>query len=184
MKRIILLCAGIFLPILFLSAQNENKDEDKEKKNKFDPSKITVDGNVGINTNNGVLNIVLSPQVSYPVLEKLYVGLGPNLSYVSDLTSSNISFNYGGNVFSRFFFTKNIYAQAESELLNFQSGIDANGTPIRKWTNSILLGGGYNKSIGNGISASFTVLYIVNHNAGSSPYNSPLVIRGGVNKRF
>lgn len=179
MNKLVLLCIGLLSHSLFLSAQQK-----EEEKSGFDPSKIIVDGNVGVNTSNGFLNVTLSPQISYPLLPKLYVGLGPNLSYVQDLATTNSTFNYGGNVFSRFFITPEIYAQAESELLNYESGFDSNGLPSRSWSNSILLGAGYNKNIGNSVNASFTFLYIVNYNSDTSPYRSPIVLRGGINKSF
>ena len=169
------------LSFLIITSFSFSQDDDKKG---FDASKVRVDGNVGVNIDNSILNISFLPLISHEILPKWSLGFGPNVTYVQNLSTSNSSLSYGGNIFTRYSILPELYLQAESEWLNFESGFNPDGIATRTWTNSILLGAGYNKSLGNGLNASLTFLYIVNYDPATSPYNNPVIVRGGINKSF
>ena len=88
---------------------------------------------------------------------------------------------YGGGVFARQRLITRIFAHAEWEHVNHQSGLFID-PPQRTWTPLLWIGGGYYRGLSDRLGAGFTVLYDVTENP-ASPYDNP-TFRGGLSLGF
>lgn len=175
MKKLALTTITILSLITGTFAQEQ--DDYKERRNILD--RFYYGGGIGFDITSNGINISALPRVGYKVTNNFSVGVGLTYQYIS---RDNLSVtNYGGNVFSRYNITQEIFAHAEYEYLNFQYYLPTR-QKTRKGYNSMLVGGGYYKPFGGRAAANVTVLYnlLYDPNEVNQPYNSPLVIRGGV----
>ena len=166
----------LFFAFAFLGnqtfAQETPKEEDGLKK---ELDKLVFGGTGGLQF--GTVTLVnVAPTVAYPVQPRWLVGFGPNYTYYSDSRIDLRSSIYGGSVFTRYFFTESLFGHAEYESLNGEWFIDRD----RFWANSILLGGGYNYRIANGVG--INIMGLLNLSGEEfSPYGRGPIFRGGVN---
>ncbi|MCC5945005.1 MAG: hypothetical protein JJT94_08710 [Bernardetiaceae bacterium] len=149
--------------------------------------RIYFGGNLGFGFGT-VTFVDISPIAGYRITEGFSLGAGFTYQYWrnnlwgSGPLASRYSV-YGGRLFARQFVVENIFVQAEFESLN---SIDATSDPSsrgigRGWFSSFFLGAGYAAPVGQGRTA-FTImaLYNLTRNPQRSLYQSPLVIRGGI----
>jgi len=129
--------------------------------------------------------VSVSPQIGYRITAKLIGGTGFTYRYTNyKLYSPSIKLHdYGVNPFLRFTVYRNIFIQTEYEYLNYEFPYSQSET-VRKDFNSFLAGGGFVQPIGQKVSFYIMALYNFSYNdtrTSYSPYNSPLVIRAGIN---
>lgn len=134
--------------------------------------------------------ISVSPQIGYAITRKLIAGTGFTYRYTKyKYYSPSITLNdFGVNPFLRFTVYRNIFIQTEYEYLNYEFP-DYNagvlGETTRKNFNSFLAGGGFVQPIGQKVSFYIMALYNFSYRDPDpteyTPYNSPLIIRAGIN---
>ncbi len=157
---------------IVLTAQNNHKEENERIRKLPFKDRLTfmMGGGINFGTAFGTnyTNINLMPQVGYRIDSRLTAGIGANLQY---LKYNNVSaLVYGGNLFTRYQVTDNLFAQAQYEVLNY-SYMARQG-----WNDYLMVGGGYSTGTGLYISAYYLLKYPVNNNI----YGAPYVIRVGM----
>jgi hypothetical protein len=165
LKNILFFCIFLYTAP-FALPQNQNDDTEKE-----DLSKLTFRQRLVYNIGGGVTfgtitNVNLLPQIGYRITPRLISGIGGNFQYYRDnrFTGNNEFIVYGGNAFSRFFITPNLFAQAEYQALVYNNTLG----------NYAMIGGGFMPDSHFFISAYYLLLYPTNN-----IYGVPYVLRVG-----
>jgi hypothetical protein len=145
---------------------------------KSGPSKIYYGGTVTVSFGN-TSRLGIFPMVGYKLTPKISGGAELGYEYVSYGNNQN-THNYGGSIFGRFRVGRNLYATAEYQNLNYEIFTTPNSSK-REWVPAMLLGGGYVKGLGKGMSVYGEVLFDVLQ-ADNSPYKNwePIVNVGVV----
>jgi hypothetical protein len=92
--------------------------------------------------------------------------------------------DYGGSVFGQWFLTSYFFLGAEYELLSYEY-LRFDLTSDRDTFSSVLAGGGVAVPIGRKSAFYSSVLYNFSYDSDeTSPYDSPVVLRGGIAVRF
>jgi len=118
------------------------------------------------------------PMIGYKLTPKISGGAEFGYEYVSYGSNQN-THNYGGSVFGRFRVGRNLYAHAEYQTMNYEI-FNSRNSSSREWVPALLVGGGYVKGLGKGMSAYGEVLFDLLQ-ADNSPYNSwDPIVRFGV----
>ncbi|MFM7176524.1 MAG: hypothetical protein ACKO0X_03765 [Bacteroidota bacterium] len=146
-------------------------------------------GNLGLQFGSATY-IDLSPLVGYKITEKLSAGLGITYIYYNIKESANNygyeTSIYGGRVFGRYHFLDNLFAHAETEVLNMEVPARISGTNqytlVRENITSVLAGGGYAQPIGERSALVMMLLWNFNEDQ-YSPYQNP-IFRIGFNAGF
>ncbi len=147
--------------------------------------RIVTGGGFGLSFGNVQDFVSVSPMIGYRVTAKLIAGTGFTYRYTNyKIVSPSIKLNdYGINPFLRFTVYKNIFIQTEYEYLNYEYPITSRET-FRRDFNSFLAGGGFVQPVGQKLSFYIMALYNFSYTSsqrGYSPYDSPLIIRAGIN---
>jgi hypothetical protein len=147
--------------------------------------RIVTGGGFGLSFGNVQDFVSVSPMIGYRVTARLIAGTGFTYRYTSyKFFKPSIKLNdYGVNPFLRFTVYKNIFIQTEYEYLNYEFPT-SNRETFRRNFNSFLAGGGFVQPVGGKVSFYILALYnfsYANSQTGYSPYDSPLVIRAGIN---
>lgn len=148
--------------------------------------RIVTGGGFGLGFGNTQDFVSLSPIIGYSVTRKFLVGSGFTYRYTRfKLVTPSISFNdYSINPFARFTIYKGFFVQTEFEHLNYQLLTGQGTEKTRRDYNSFLAGGGFIQPMGNRSSFFVMALYNFSYTASDAfytPYQSPWVIRAGVN---
>jgi hypothetical protein len=132
----------------------------------------TVTVSFGSTTSFGVF-----PMVAYKLTPKISAGVEAGYEHVS-YNSDQSTDSYGGGIFGRMRIGRNLYAHAEYQNINYEVFHTLN-TSSREWVPSVLLGGGYIRSLGGRMSVYGEVLFDVLQDD-NSPYNDwePIVSFG------
>lgn len=148
--------------------------------------RIVTGGGFGLSFGSYQDFISVSPQIGYRVTARLIAGTGFTYRYTNyKYFRPSIKLNdYGVNPFLRFTVYKNIFIQTEFEYLNYEFPVSTQET-TRKDFNSVLVGGGFVQPVGEKISFYIMALYNISYKSRIAneytPYDSPLVIRAGIN---
>lgn len=148
--------------------------------------KIYVGGGVGLNLNANVTSYSVSPYAGYKLTDRLSPGLRFTYQHTR-FSQTNFRVNSVGlGPFVRYQINDKFFAYTEYEYLNFKvTNPSLSNEASRENFNSFFVGGGMSQPIGR--SAAFNVIFLYNllYNDGTnSPYNSPIVIRGGIDLGF
>jgi hypothetical protein len=163
-KNILFFCF-FFSTALQVFPQNAEDDPDALSKKTFKERLVyNVGGGITFGT---ITNIQVLPQVGYRITPRLTSGIGGNLIYFRDnrFTTNNQFLLYGGNVFTRYSLTPELFTQVEYQALAYSGTVGHYG----------LIGGGYMPGTGLFISAYYLFMYPDNNNI----YGAPYVIRVG-----
>ncbi len=161
----------LILAVLGVSAQNKLSD------------RIYFGGGFGLSAGSDVTNISLSPQVGYKITERYSAGVGITYQYVKIRGFDSSINNYGWSVFNRYNITRQFFAYAEYENLQFEFFTSTSPERTsRQGFNSLLIGGGYSEALAGRASFSVAALYNVLYDPAdlTQPYDSPWVVRAGV----
>jgi hypothetical protein len=116
-----------------------------------------------------------SPFVGYKITPQFSTGIGAKYIYIGS-KQANLAYSvYGGNIFSRYKFTENLFAHSEFEVLRAYD-LDSNSPTQGERTTvpMFFAGAGYSSSIGGVITLQIMLLYdFINHI--NSPYQSGYV---------
>lgn len=162
LKNIFLFCLLFCTSSLLKATEYNSPDSGKSQSLLKDRIRFSLGGGLVVGT---YTNISLMPQLGYQITDRWISGVGATILYYKN-TINNIPGNYiyGGNVFTRYHLTTELFAQAEYQYMNFNE----------RWSDYGLIGGGYT----NGM-AYISAYYALKQPSSGSIYPSPIVIRGG-----
>ncbi|NJO90278.1 MAG: hypothetical protein HC831_16030, partial [Chloroflexia bacterium] len=164
----------LFLVLIITQINAQYYEQPKEKPSFRD--KIFFGGGLGLQFGS-VTAIDVSPIVGYKITERFHAGLGFSYSYFkyNDYTPSIDFSAYSGSIFTRFFLTESLFAQAEVEALNTEVFTSFNPVDsYRKWIDSYLVGGGYFQRIGQRSGVYIMILWNLNETE-FTPYSNPIM---------
>ncbi len=179
--------------------KEQGKSEEHQKPPKQKSSflrKIFIGGGFGAGFGDYTY-INIAPVIGYRFTPKLSAGLRLMYQYTTfdyfDL-QSNKTKKYNGNdfgigIYSRLRIIGPVYLQAEYEHLSYDA-LYYDGRSGRDNFNSLMAGGGIVQNVGGKVGVYLTVLYNFSYdsfdqtNVWRFPYNSPWVVRLGVNAGF
>jgi len=160
----------------FLSVKGQDKQAFKDR--------LYYGGNVVFSINSVSTVLGASPLVGYKITDKLSAGVGISYFFYSfkyGFERFNTSI-YGGNIFSRFIVTDNLFLQTEFHIVNTDA---VTYDPIndvlstgRKNVPIWYVGGGLRQPIGANTYVSMSILYDLIDDI-NSPYTNP-IFRGGL----
>jgi hypothetical protein len=148
--------------------------------------RIVTGGGMGLGFGSGQDFFSISPVIGYQITRKLMAGTGFTYRYTNyKYYKPSIKLkDYGVNPFARFTVYRNIFLQTEYEYLNYEFPLSVRET-TRKGFGSFLAGGGFIQPLGKKVGLYFMALYNFSYKTPRlgeySPYDSPLVIRAGIN---
>ena len=156
------------------SADNPGNNEQAEKKSIKD--KLYFGGNLGIQF--GTITLInVSPVVGLAVTNNFSIGVGLTYQFYQDNNpyygSRYRSHMFGGRGYARYYIFRDLFAQAEYEMLNFDV-LNTFGDPERVTLHSYFIGGGYRQWIGQRAFMSFTILWNLNEDP-FYPYANPVI---------
>jgi hypothetical protein len=164
----------VFLGMIAGTAFCQNTSDTAANK-KFSKENISF----GFNYHLQVSHLDIAPILVIPIKEKIYVGCGINYLYHYRNSLRKGKSSMGFNVFSRFFFMKNIYGHAEylySDVA-YLNLLVYEYYRVRKA--DFFLGGGYRQPITDKTDAYLTLLVNLNHSA-ESPYKNTILFKAGL----
>lgn len=183
MKRRLTFIAVLIIFVSFtIEAQYKPKSsrQSKSSYNKsegFSFDRLYFGGGGGFSGGTDFINLSVSPLIGYKITEQFSAGLQITYQYVK-IIDTRIN-NYGGGPFLRYNFSDKLFGYTEYEYLNF--GFQTRGEIQRESFNSWFAGIGYSEAVGDKAAVNILVLYnLLYSDGGNSPYQSPLVIRGGL----
>lgn len=181
----------LFISITGLLQAQSKKGDSYDQSLKGVPLKerIVVGGGLGLSFGSAQDFFSVSPMIGYRVTERMLAGTGITYRYTKyKYYSPAIKLtDYGFNPFVRYTVFNGIFLQAEYEYLNYEFPVTIE-TTTRKGYNSFLAGGGFVQPIGD--KAAFYVVALYNFSYQSvqpgeySPYDNPLILRGGITLGF
>ncbi|MEA3494562.1 MAG: hypothetical protein U9R42_00820 [Bacteroidota bacterium] len=183
-KKILLLSISLSLLTFTLLAQEDysREKDDKYSNDKSFSQKLNWGGGAGMQF-GAKTYIEISPKVSYPITEKLYVGGGITYIYYKFDWDKLIGYGgvskssvYGGSLFTQDMIYNNIFTHIEYEALSFEYYDVTISDYNRQWVGSFFVGGGFRQAFGKNGYLQLMLLYNLNHQA-LSPYSSPWVPR-------
>ena len=179
--------ARFFAVIFLISASVTVFSQGKNNSLKGMPLKdrIVTGGGLGLGFGSVQDFFSVSPMIGYRLTARLLAGTGVTYRYTNyKVVKPSIRLNdYGVNPFLRFTFYRNIFLQTEYEYLNYEFPVTYVETTRRSF-DSFMAGGGFIQPIGQRMAFYLMALYNFSYqeqNAQYSPYDSPIVIRAGIN---
>lgn len=151
--------------------------------------RIVTGGGFGLSFGRTSDYFSVSPVIGYRLTNRLLGGTGITYRYENhkNFTPRLTTHGYGANPFLRFTVYKNIFIQTEYEHLNYEFPVITNGQleTARQNFNYVLGGGGFIQPLGKNVFFYLIALYNFSYTEPSgtqySPYNRPVIVRGGIN---
>lgn len=180
----------LLLSCIALSVQaqsNRNDAYDSNLKGVPLKERIVVGGGLGFSFGSQQDFISVSPLVGFKVTERLLTGASFTYRFTKyKIYNPAIKLtDYGISPFLRYTVFKGIFLQTEYEYLNYEFPITQTESR-REGYSSFLAGGGFLQPIGD--KAAFYLLAMYNFSYRDSgvysPYDSPLILRGGITIGF
>jgi hypothetical protein len=146
--------------------------------------RIVTGGGLGLGFGSVQDYVSVSPMIGYRLTARLLAGTGVTYRYTNyKVFRPSLKLNdYGVNPFLRFTVYRNIFIQTEYEYLNYEYPLASRET-TRMNFDSYMAGGGFIQPLGNRLSFYLMALYNFSYDDLDpySPYDSPFVIRAGIN---
>ncbi len=183
MKKI-LITGIIVLAGFYGFAQNGNEITERSSFR----DRVFFGGNLGLAFGD-VTFVEVAPLVGYRVTDKLSTGVQIQYRYRNDKRFSQDleASDYGFNLFARYNLASPFFLQAEYEYLNFEFiTLTPDRNTFREGFSSVLVGGGIAQPLGRNAFFIITALYNLSYDDSEqvSPYDSPLILRVGINLGF
>lgn len=187
-KRSILMLRSIAILLLAIASTGSALGQGENNSLKGTPVKerIVTGGGFGLGFSSVQDYFSLSPVIGYQLTRKLMAGTSITYRFTNYkyYTPSLKLRDYAANPFVRFTVYKNIFLQSEYEYLNYEFPTSITET-TRQDFSSFLAGGGFIQPLGRKVGIYVMALYNFSYQTpvqGSySPYNSPIIIRAGIN---
>jgi hypothetical protein len=148
--------------------------------------RIVTGGGLGLGFGSNQDFISVSPVIGYAITRKIIAGSGFTFRYTNyKFYNPSIKLiDYAVNPFVRYTIYRGIFVQTEFEYLNYEVPITAHES-TRMNFNSFMAGGGVVQPVGDKAALYVMVLYNFSYRNPTTntytPYDSPLVIRAGIN---
>ncbi|HEY9488075.1 MAG TPA: hypothetical protein VIQ51_07085 [Chryseosolibacter sp.] len=146
--------------------------------------RIVTGGGLGLGFGSVQDFFSVSPMIGYRVTSRLLAGTGVTYRYTNyKVRKPSIKLNdYGVNPFLRLTVYRNIFLQTEYEYLNYEFPVTFTETTRRSF-DSFMAGGGFIQPLGDRLAFYLMALYNFSYKDQTqySPYDSPIVIRAGIN---
>ena len=146
--------------------------------------RIVTGGGLGLGFGSVQDFFSVSPMIGYRLTARLLAGTGITYRYTNyKVFKPSMKLNdYGVSPFLRFTFYRNIFLQTEYEYLNYEFPLTVSETTRRSF-DSFLAGGGFIQPLGERFAFYLMALYNFSYQdqVQYSPYDSPIVIRAGIN---
>lgn len=179
MARFITAVLVLALPLTAFSQGKNNSLEGMPLRDR-----IVTGGGLGLGFGSVQDYFSVSPMIGYRLTARLLAGTGVTYRYTNyKVIKPSIKLNdYGLNPFLRFTFYRNIFLQTEYEYLNYEFPLTVSETTRRSF-DSFLAGGGIIQPLGDRFAFYLMALYNFSYQdqVQYSPYDSPIVIRAGIN---
>lgn len=147
--------------------------------------RIVTGGGFGLGFGSLQDYVSVSPMIGYRLTARLLGGTGLTYRYTNyKIKSPSIKLHdYGVSPFLRFTFYRNIFLQAEYEYLNYEFPYPPYVETRRQSFDSVLAGAGFIQPLGERFAFYLMALYNFSYQdqVAYSPYDSPIVVRAGVN---
>jgi hypothetical protein len=147
--------------------------------------RIVTGGGLGLGFGSVQDYFSVSPMIGYRLTAKLLAGTGLTYRYTNyKVVKPSIKLNdYGVSPFLRFTVYRNIFIQTEYEYLNYEYPVFPYVENTRRTFDSFLAGGGFIQPLGERFAFYLMALYNFSYQdqVQYSPYDSPIVIRAGIN---
>lgn len=163
-----------------------SQGEDNSLKGVPFKERIVTGGGFGLGFSSNQDYFSVSPVIGYQLTRKLMAGTSVTYRYTNwKVVDPSIKLNdYGINPFVRFVVYRNVFLQTEFEYLNYEFPVTYTET-TRKTFNSFMGGGGFIQPLGEKVALYFMALYNFSYTEPKlneyAVYDSPLVIRAGIN---
>ena len=175
--------AVIFLVSACVTGFSQGKDNSLEGLPLKD--RIVTGGGVGLGFGSVQDFFSVSPMIGYRLTARLLGGVGLTYRYTNyKIARPSIKLNdYGVSPFLRFTVYRNIFLQTEYEYLNYEYPVYPYVENTRRTFDSFMAGGGFIQPLGERMAFYVMALYNFSYedHAQYSPYDSPVVIRAGIN---
>lgn len=146
--------------------------------------RIYFGGNLGLGFGTNSTYVDVSPQVGYKITDRFSAGVGVTYIYYKEkFTAYGMTYKYetsiyGGDIFSRYFFTESLFGHVETGALNLDVPEQLTHYPYtvtygREWVPNLLVGGGF-RSGGEKVSFMIMLLYDLIDDP-NSPYQNPIL---------
>ncbi len=182
MKKILF---TVVITLAFSGAFAQNDNEITQDSPFWD--RVFFGGNLGLSFGD-VTFVEVAPLVGYRVTDKLSTGLQIQYRYRNDrrFTPDLEASDYGFNLFARYNIFEPFFLQAEYEYLDFEFITFPDNNSFREGFSSVLIGGGVAQPLGRRAFFIITALYNLSYDDSEviRPYDSPLILRVGVNLGF
>lgn len=185
MKKSLLTLFCISLCSLAMAQWGEDEMSDKPSLR----DRIFTGGGLGLSFSSYYDFFSVSPLIGYSVTPKLAAGLQIQYRYTKykQFTPKFSTNDYGVSPFVRYNFYGPFFVHAEYEYLNYEFPVTTTET-VRKGYNSFMAGGGFFQPLGRRAGFFLMALYNFSYkDVGAnefSPYDSPLILRGGITAGF
>jgi len=180
-KKIIILLVFFYIPISIF-AQDAEPEFEKDKKEEVKKEsrlieKLAFGGSFSLSLGS-YTRIAVSPIIGFRPLDPVLIGIEGRFAYIKDTYNGFQTYYYGAGPFARFIFFKGIYAQIQSEYMNYDEILFKSYSSRRIWNSAYLIGGGYSQQIGERSYSFISILWDINETA-ATLYESP-IIRFGI----
>lgn len=181
MRRIIVLLLGVAFSFSAFAQGEDNSLKDVPFK-----ERIVTGGGLGLGFGSNQDFISVSPVVGYAITKKIIAGSGFTFRYTNyKFYNPSIKLiDYAVNPFIRYTFYRGIFVQTEYEYLNYEVPLSAHESTRMNFS-SFMAGGGIVQPIGDKAALYVMALYNFSYRnpttTNYSPYDSPIVIRAGIN---
>ena len=175
--------AAVFF-VLGISMTAFSQGQDNSLKGAPLSDRIVTGGGLGLGFGSVQDYVSVSPMIGYRLTAKLLAGTSITFRYTNyKIVKPAIKLqDYGLNPFLRFMVYRNIFLQTEYEYLNYEYPVSIAET-TRRTFDSFMAGGGFIQPLGKRSAFYLMALYNFSYQETLqySPYDSPLVIRAGIN---
>ncbi len=143
-------------------------------------------GDVSLSAGSQFTSFGLSPLVGYKFTDRLSAGVSVTYQFNNYKTIDAKLTHYGGGIFGRFMITQQFFATTQYEHLSIEVPLTADfKRTTREGFDSWFVGGGFVQPLGGKVTFTIIGLYnLLYDDMGNSPYDSPFVVRGGINVGF
>ncbi len=180
MVRLLVLLVALTVPLAGFSQGKNNSLKGTPLQDR-----IVFGGGMGLGFGSVQDFVSVSPMIGYRLTARLLGGTGITYRYTNyKVVKPSIKLHdYGVSPFLRFTFYRNIFLQAEYEYLNYEFPVYPYTENRRQSFDSVLAGGGFIQPLGKRFAFYVMALYNFSYKDQPqySPYDSPVVIRAGVN---
>lgn len=161
--------------IVFSQSVFSQTDNDSTSKNNIDsltvkkPKSLLFGCGFGLSFIGGT-NVSLSPNLTYKLSDKVFIGSGLQINY-TDIKGYQRTTTYGANVLGQYSFTPKVTTSLEFAQLRVSTKTVSDNSRENYWDSALFVGLGYNITNKITMGAKYNLLY----KDGESIYTTPII---------